>query len=112
MRGNSALSYRLLLVCVASLIVSPAHTHVHTSPDGSTVRWYPHECCNDRDCRPVVQVRSAPNGLWMTTDNGETVLVGPQDERRRSLDTRWHVCLAKDLNGGLVLQCVFEPGNS
>jgi len=48
----------------------------------------------------------------MTTDNGETVLVGPQDEHRRSLDTRWHVCLAKDLNGGLVLQCVFEPGNS
>jgi hypothetical protein len=40
----------------------------------------------------------------MTTDSGETVLVGPQDERRRSLDSRWHVCLAKDLNGGLVLQ--------
>ena len=74
------MSSRFLVACVATLMVSPARTHVHTSPDGSTVDWYPRECCNDRDCRPVVQIKSAPLGLWMTTDNGETVLVGPQDE--------------------------------
>ena len=70
------------------------------------------ECCHDRDCRPVVRVQVVAAGLWMTTDDGQTVLIGPNEERRRSRDMRWHICLAKDLHNNLIVQCLFEPANS
>src|SRR6476620_10911406 len=44
-----------------------AKSHVHVEPDGTTVSWYPKECCHDRDCQPVATVRATPAGLWMTT---------------------------------------------
>ena len=96
-------------LCVLPL---PATSHTHASPDGTTVSWYPPECCHDRDCRPVVRVQIVTAGMWMTTDDGQTVLIGPQEERRRSRDMRWHVCLAKDLHNNLIVQCLFEPANS
>ena len=82
----------------------------HQSHPRSTARrlWYPPE---DRDCR-VVRVQVVAAGLWMTTDDGQTVLIGPNEERRRSRDMRWHICLAKDLHNNLIVQCLFEPANS
>ena len=69
------------------------HAHTHHDADGSTVDWYPQECCGDGDCQPVATLRSAPQGLWLTTVDGQTVLIGPRDQRRPSGDARWHVCL-------------------
>jgi hypothetical protein len=102
----------VLTALLLALQSADAATHTLAGP-GGTVSWYPHECCHDGDCRPVAQVRRAPNGLWMTTVDGATVLVGPDDRRLPSGDARWHVCINADieLQTDKVI-CVFEPSNS
>jgi len=96
------------------VLAAPANPHTHVDPDGRAVSWYPKECCNDRDCRPVVSIKAAPNGLWMTTGDGQTVLIGPSNARRPSLDARWHICSGPgDMDdAGPQIICVFEPANS
>src|SRR5262245_27193044 len=85
----------LVRVCFYMVVLSAhqVHSHVHVDPDGSTVSWYPEECCHDEDCQPVAHVRIAPEGLWMTTVGGQTVLVSKDEPRRPSRDLRWHICL-------------------
>jgi hypothetical protein len=102
------------LVTAAFLFASPisGKSHTHVSPDGTTITWYPKECCHDRDCRPVARVYPAAQGLWMTTVGGLTVLVGADQHRRRSLDMRWHICLGKDAYENTIVECLFEPPNS
>jgi hypothetical protein len=86
------------------------HAHTHHDPDGSTVDWYPQECCGEGDCRPVATLKSAPQGLWLTTVDGQTVLIGPRDQRRPSGDARWHVCLvAGERDYPPQVACIFEP---
>ena len=103
-------SIHVLLAMSASLTFSaPALPHTHVDPDGRTVTWYPHECCNNHDCRPVAAIRWASQGLWMTTVDGSTVLIGADQERRPSRDMRWHICLSEDIHHNTVVQCVFEP---
>jgi len=99
---------------VLILISPPARPHTHADPDGTTVDWYPSDCCSNGDCRPVVSIVSAPRGgLWMTTVDGYTVLVGSKNKRLPSRDRRWHLCI----NGAAEpptepITCVFEPSNS
>ena len=95
-------------------LAAPANPHTHVDSDGRAVNWYPKECCNDRDCRPVVSIKAAPNGWWMTTGDGQTVLIGPSDARRPSLDARWHICSGPGEmdDAGPQIICVFEPANS
>ena len=88
-----------LRMCPAnSLIVAGAmvigslvgHAHTHHDADGSTVDWYPQECCGDGDCQPVA--------------------TGPRDQRRPSGDSRWHVCLvAGEPDYPPQVACIFEP---
>jgi|SRR5581483_8913673 len=103
---------RILLPCAVAAFPLPASTHTHVNPDGTVVEWYPKECCHDRDCRPVATIRAAAHGLWMTTVDGQTVLVGPDDERRPSRDSRWHICLGEDIYGTPVIRCLFQPPNA
>jgi len=102
---------RIHLLAISALLIlpAPALPHTHIDPDGSTVSWYPPECCNNRDCRPIAAIRRADQGLWMTTVDGATVLVGANQERRPSRDMRWHICLSEDIYNNTVVQCVFEP---
>jgi hypothetical protein len=103
-------SIRALLAMSASLTLStPALPHTHVDPDGRTVTWYPRECCNNHDCRPIATIRRGDQGLWMTTVDGSTVLVGADQERRPSRDMRWHICLSEDVYHNTVIQCLFEP---
>jgi hypothetical protein len=98
--------------CVA--LATPASPHTHIDPDGTAVGWYPKECCHDGDCRPVARIQPAPHGLWMTTLDGQTVLIGPSDKRRPSRDMRWHICIGPGEmhDAGPQILCVFEPSNS
>jgi hypothetical protein len=90
-----------------------AYAHSHKNADGTTVSWYPQECCHDGDCRPVVKIVRAPHGLWMTTVDGNTVLVGPNNRRLPSRDLRWHVCINQDIEATPdTIRCVFEPPDS
>jgi hypothetical protein len=93
---------------------APAAPHTHIEPDGTAVTWYPRECCNDGDCRPVVRIEQVPDGLWMTLEDGYVVQIGPKDKRRRSLDARWHICLTIDGVDNItpIIHCIFEPANS
>jgi len=109
---NRALGQKLLAVLAAAalaLTATSAKPHMHVEPDGTATSWYPLECCNDRDCRPIASIKMAKEGMWMTTVDGFTVLVGPDDYRHPSQDMRWHVCLGKDGRGDHFLQCVFQP---
>jgi hypothetical protein len=91
----------------------PASPHTHLEADGSAISWYPLECCRNGDCRPVASVKPAANGLWMTTVDGATVLVGPKDQLRPSRDMRWHICIgAGELDDGPRVRCIFVPPNS
>jgi hypothetical protein len=101
-------------VTAAVLLAMPisAKSHTHVSPDGTTVTWYPKDCCHDRDCRPVATVRPTAHGLWMTTVDGQTVLVEANQQRRPSLDMRWHICLGKDAYENTIVECLFEPPNT
>lgn len=101
-------------VLVAMLVLATAPTlwaHTHAGPEGA-VTWYPYDCCHDRDCRPVIRVQEAPHGLWLTTDEGVTVLIGPKDQRRPSRDARWHICIRPDIEVQMKVVCIFEPAHS
>jgi hypothetical protein len=103
----------VLVLYLALLFACPsANSHIHSARDGSTVSWYPHDCCHDGDCRPVARVWHAPNGLWMETVDGQTVLIGPKDRRQPSKDMRWHICIAPDDTDTPRIRCIFEPPNS
>ena len=112
----SSIRSTLAIICVAIglpvLLSRSVESHVHGEADGTTVSWYPLECCHQGDCRPVVRVHRGAEGLWMTTSDGLTVLVGPRDARRASQDTRWHVCIAPDDTETQKIRCIFEPPNS
>jgi hypothetical protein len=106
-----------LAIAVAMVVVAalqPAEPHVHRDADGTTVDWYPPDCCSDGDCRPVKTVRHDSRGIWLTTIDDETVLIGRTDARLPSRDARWHVCINKDVEAvpGPNVRCVFEPSNS
>lgn len=107
----------MVLCVLAAALATPApsaQSHTHVDPDGTAVTWYPAECCHDEDCRPVVSIKRALTGMWMTTVDGHTVLVAPTDQRRRSLDMRWHICVAPAEmdDPGPKIMCVFEPPSS
>jgi hypothetical protein len=99
---------------VILLAASRASSHTHVAPDGSTTSWYPRECCHDGDCRPVAYIKPAHNGLWMTTVDGFTVLIGSSEPRRTSKDMRWHICVGPDDidNTTPRITCIFEPPQS
>jgi hypothetical protein len=105
-----------IVICIAiglpAALSRSVESHTHHDSDGTTVSWYPHECCHQGDCRPVIRVQRGPEGLWMTTSDGLTVLVGPRDARRASRDMRWHLCIAPDDTETQKIRCVFEPPNS
>jgi hypothetical protein len=100
----------LVLMTASVAAVSPAFAHVHHSPDGSTVSWYPRDCCSDGDCHPVSRISAWSDGLLMTTEDGTTLFVDPSKLRRQSHDGRWHVCFGAQENP--VVLCVFEPPSS
>jgi hypothetical protein len=103
-----------LSILAISTLPGPALPHKHVDSDGAVVTWYPKECCHDGDCRPVASIMRAKQGLWLTTVDGLTVLVGPRDERRPSRDFRWHICIEPNdvLSQGPTVTCIFEPAGS
>ena len=109
-----AARFALATALAATSLVSPAVPHTHVGPGGSRISWYPKECCHEGDCRPIVNISRAPNGLWMTTVGGHTVLVGPEQQRRISKDMRWHICIGPDDvdNQTPRITCIFEPPDS
>ncbi|MBS0242147.1 MAG: hypothetical protein JSS20_08205 [Proteobacteria bacterium] len=75
--------------------------------------WYPHWCCSDNDCAPVLRTKPVEGGKWVTSRHG-TVFV-PRDYRiDRSQDNDAHVCMMPDpvIPGKMKLLCYFEPGTS
>lgn len=113
-RALRAGTFTVALVIAVSVAPHATSPHVHHDPDGTKVDWYPPDCCSDGDCRPVKEVRRDSRGIWLTTIDDETVLIGRTDARLPSRDGRWHVCINKDIEAvpGPNVRCVFEPSNS
>ena len=108
-----ALGAGILCVLALSSASDVVRAHTHNSAEGTAISWYPIDCCHDGDCRPVSRVVRAPHGLWMTTVDGQTVLVGPNNRRLPSRDMRWHVCINHDIEAVPdTIRCVFEPPDS
>jgi hypothetical protein len=110
----SAARVGLALLMLGSVSSGPAVAHVHRNSDGSTISWYPKDCCNDGDCRPVASIQPAKNGVWLTTVDGYTVLIGNNETRRPSRDTKWHICLgpADVISNAPTITCIFAPVGS
>lgn len=89
-----------------------ARTHTHANKDGTTISWYPVECCHDGDCRPVASINRTRQGLWMTTVDGYKILADPREQRRPSRDLHWHICVGTDDTETPIVRCIFEPSNS
>jgi hypothetical protein len=112
--GNQLIIIIICVAVIALAVLAPtAGSHTHVENDGTVVSWYPKECCGDGDCRPVASIVQSPNGLWMTTVDGQTILVGEADNRLPSKDMRWHICVGTEAVTGLPkIRCIFEPSNA
>jgi hypothetical protein len=103
---------RLIIILCASFLPAAALGHTHVDPDGSTVSWYPRECCSNHDCQPVTEIRAMGEYLRMTTANGWSLSVNRTLPRLASRDMRWHICIGTDDADVPFVRCVFEPPNS
>lgn len=95
---------------VSILILSGSvSAHVHQTPDGEVIAWYPHDCCGNGDCAPAAGVERVGAGVWLKREDGASVLIDAAQSRRPSPDRHWHVCLRFDHDAQAMVQCVFEP---
>lgn len=92
------------IVLATALLVSAADVL-------SAHSWYPEDCCSGEDCAPVMSIRQAPEGRYVTSKHG-TVLVPAALKPRRSEDGDFHVCMTTNEAGLKLLQCFFEPAGS
>jgi hypothetical protein len=90
--------------------VTSARAHIHHSPDGTSVNWYPGDCCHEHDCHPVSRIHTLSDGFLMTTEEGTTLFVDAMRWRRPSQDSRWHICFGAGREP--VVHCVFAPPNA
>jgi hypothetical protein len=104
--------FRTCLVAMAlgSALAAPAMPHSLAEDDAAS--WYPLECCNNRDCQPVVGVEPLDRGLQLTTTDGRVIAIAKEVPRRTSLDHRWHICLRTDLDQNVYVICLFQPPGS
>jgi hypothetical protein len=87
----------LYLLVVAQLIVGTASAH----------SWYPKECCNDNDCRPVPCADLAKTHLGLTWRG---LVIFNEMQTRDSLDQFCHVCVKSYVGFIPYLPiCVFIP---
>ena len=92
-------------ITFALCMSAPVQAHDHKDDDGSVIAWYDPDCCNMKDCAPVVTITPVPGGLLMTRKDGLSSVVEPHDVRRPSKDMRWHICI----NSAKKRICVYEP---
>jgi hypothetical protein len=107
---RSVFASLLVFVAGGTAALSSAVAHVHHDADGSSVSWYPSDCCHDGDCHPVSRIQNLPAGLLMTTEDGTTLLVSSLKARRPSHDSRWHICFGSHEVHDVL--CIFEPASS
>ena len=104
------LIFSLPILAASLALGAAAYAHVHRSSDGTVVRWYPKDCCDDGDCRPVTHIQVQADGFLLTTEEGATFFVSFQMTRKQSLDNRWHICVGSTEQP--EIRCVFEPARS
>ena len=93
-----------LVICtVAGFLALVKASGGHEAPRG----WsYDHECCSDRDCKPIPAkgIQALPDGAYMLP-TGEVV---DKNRIKRSQDEEYHLCR---LPGGTHIFCLYVPNN-
>jgi hypothetical protein len=91
---------RIQVAMIVALLIALAL--VVSAKKARTHEWYDHDCCNIRDCRPVLDSDVSENakGVWKYLPTGATFANEPTFKRiRPSKDNRYHVCVS--LNGAI-----------
>lgn len=84
-----------LLVLSSITYAQEPHIHGQNVPD-----WYDPSCCNQRDCKPVldrdveITVDGAGTAIIRYTPTGNVFY---QSQWRRSQDERYHACISRSL---------------
>ena len=79
--------------------------------------WYDKDCCDIRDCAPVIKREKVKGGWVLQTKFGvaflpQRVLDMPESKSisiRQSQDLKWHACIVYDETGDAFLKCVYLP---
>ena len=87
---------------------------VVTSTIASAHGWYPHDCCNDRDCAKITSLKELPNGV-LRVETAHGFAHAPRGfAPKPSLDDHAHACLRQigpdEEHMGWMLVCLFLPG--
>ena len=96
----------------------PSAAHRHILDDGTVIDWYPPQCCDNKDCRPVqYEYVYGPNGarthVRMLVE-GEWEQY-PISELQRSRDHLAHWCgTVRPFSPGrfIMMECIFVPKGS
>jgi hypothetical protein len=83
-------------------------------PSAAAHGWYPHECCHDHDCGPVIALDYLKDGsLRVTTEIG-TATVPAGYPAKPSPDGLPHACVRQigpdEESFGYTIICLFLPG--
>jgi hypothetical protein len=81
--------------------------------DASAHSWYPHECCDDRDCAPVEEIHRLSDHSEVVVVSGLQIFVPVDFPRRPSPDSKIHVCFDFDGDSQIYrARCYFVPPTS
>jgi len=84
----------IFVMLIAGITLLPTSAKAHS--------WYDHDCCSDKDCAPVNEIKEGPGGY--TLPNGDLMKYG--DGRiRQSVDNQFHWC-----HNGVITYCLYVPG--
>lgn len=79
--------------------------------------WYDKDCCDNRDCAPVIKREKVKGGWVLQTKFGvaflpQKLLDNPENKIvsiRQSQDLFWHACIIHDETGDSFVKCVYLP---
>jgi len=83
--------------------------------------WYDPDCCDERDCTPVINIEHFPGYQMWYTKLFDPIRIGNKEFNgdffsvRASQDSKYHICATEWIDSGRLvtrIRCVYLPGTS